>query len=129
MNKSEKYQQRRADLKALSQVAQMAIKNEATDASHVNEWILDYYREQNPGIKEFNTFNQWKEKGFHIKKGSEAFVIWGSPRKIEDPEADGKPEKPGLQAPGEDDDNTYWPLCYLFSDQQVTERRYHEAEA
>lgn len=118
MNRSEKYFKRRANLKALSKVAKMAIESGATEASHVNEWILDFYREENPEIEEFNTFHQWKEKGFSIKKGSEAFVIWGKPRKVEAPD----------DSESDDDEYKYWPLCYLFSDQQVTERRYHEAE-
>lgn len=116
MNKTEKYIQRRNELKALSKIAQLAIKSEETDASSVNEWILDYYREQEPAISEFNTFNQWKEKGFSIKKGSTAYVIWGSPRKVENPE----PENSG---DSDNDEYKYWPLCYLFSDQQVAEGR------
>lgn len=110
------FQEKRENLKAISKVAQMAIKNEATDAATVNEFVIDLYKKENPGIEEFNTFHQWKDQGFSIKKGSTAFVVWGSPRK-------GKLENPVKLDDGtEDDEFEFFPLCYLFSDKQVEER-------
>lgn len=67
------------------------------------------------GATEFNTFNQWKEKGATVKKGEKAFLIWGQPiRPKEKAEASEKKEE-------EAEGNTYeyFPLCYLFSDKQV----------
>lgn len=70
----------------------------------VNEAILNHYREDT-GASRFDSFNQWKEKGFHVIKGETAFLVWGSPRTA--PVADSG------------DDYKYFPLCFLFSDLQV----------
>ena len=110
------FQEKRENLKAISKIAQMAIKNGATEAQTVNEFVTDHYKSENPGIEEFDTFHQWKDKGFKIKKGSTAFVVWGSPRK-------GKLEEPVMKSDGkEDDEFEFFPLCYLFSNQQVEGR-------
>ncbi len=111
------YSEKRDNLKALSKIAQVAIKECATEAQTVNEYIVDYYKSENPKIKEFNTFNQWKEKGFKIIKGSTAFVVWGSPRK-------GKLNEPVKKTDGsEEDEFEFFPLCYLFANTQVEERQ------
>jgi hypothetical protein len=77
---------------------------ETGEADSVNDALLSYY--QNDASLEFNTFHQWKEKGFSVKKGSKAFLVWGRPRQV--------PVKDS-----EDDEFKYWPLCYLFSENQV----------
>ena len=103
----EKFLEKRKQLIALSQLMRELI--EAGEVETVNEGLIETYKEQNPGAEEFNTFNQWKEKGFTIIKGSTAFVVWGQPRKAEQtPEGSDEPEE-----------YKYWPLCYLFSNEQV----------
>ena len=109
MSKSELYKQRREELKALSAGARILVKEGVYDS--VNEFVLEHYRDQT-GAEEFNTFHQWREKGFKVKKGSKAFAVWGSPRKgHEDPET--------KSGESEEDEYKFFPLCYLFSDQQV----------
>lgn len=98
------YKANRATLKELSKVAKLAVKQGAF--STVNEALLSVYFEQ--GHKEFNTFSQWIDKGFAVKKGEKAFFVWGSPRKG----ANHEPEN-------EQDEFSFFPLCYLFSDKQV----------
>ncbi len=103
----EQFLAKRKELIALSQVMRALI--EAGEVETVNEGLIETYKEQTPGAKEFNTFNQWKEQGFTINKGSKAFVVWGQPRKAEQtPEGSDEPEE-----------YKYWPLCYLFSNEQV----------
>jgi hypothetical protein len=66
------------------------------------------------GAEEFNTFNQWKEKGATILKGSKAFTIWGQPIRAKEQ------EKPKEKTESDTaDDYKYFPLCFLFSDKQV----------
>lgn len=103
----EQFLQRRKQLIAQSQVIRALI--EAGEFETVNEGLIETYKEENPGADEFNTFNQWKEKGYTIVKGSTAFVVWGQPRKAEQtPEGSDEPEE-----------FKYWPLCYLFANTQV----------
>lgn len=103
------YKVRRENLKELSRMLKLQIKEGAIDAETINDALIQLY--STDGHNEFKTFNQWKELGKSIIKGSKAFVVWGRPQAIQDqdPEA-------------EKDEFKYWPLCYLFSDKQVTER-------
>jgi hypothetical protein len=71
----------------------------------VNEGIKASYAEE--GHTELNTFKGWKEAGQQVCKGSEALLIWGSPRKTEQGEED------------EDQATKFWPVCYLFSNLQI----------
>ncbi len=103
----EQFLAKRKQLIAQSQVIRELI--EAGEYETVNEGLIETYKEENPGAEEFNTFNQWKEKGFTIVKGSAAFVVWGQPRQAQQvPEGSDEPEE-----------YKYWPLCYLFANTQV----------
>jgi hypothetical protein len=103
----EQFLAKRKALIALSQLVRPLV--EEGEFETVNEGILEQYKEANPGADEFNTFNQWKEQGYTINKGSKAFVVWGQPRKAQQvPEGADEPEE-----------YKYWPLCYLFSNEQV----------
>ena len=52
--------------------------------------------------KEFKRFDEWKANGYTVKKGEKAFVIWG--QRVED-------------------EKSYFPIRFLFSDLQVLELR------
>lgn len=75
------------------------------DAPSINAALIELYNKE--GHSNFKTFNQWKAAGKSIIKGSKAFTVWGSPRD----------SKPDPQA--EKDEYQFFPLCYLFSEQQV----------
>ncbi len=106
-DRKEQFKLKRLALIAASQGIRILVKEGVYDT--VNEGLLEMYTEENPEIEEFNTFNQWKELGYTINKGSKAFVIWGQPRKAtQAPEGNEEPEE-----------FKYWPLCYLFSNTQV----------
>lgn len=108
MNKKEQYQENRKKLIALSQTAKELVKLGEYD--RVNDAIIDaIYLKEHPEIKEFKTFGQWKHEGRTIVKGSKAFIIWGQPRKGQEVE----------QSTEEPQEYKYWPLCYLFADNQV----------
>jgi len=105
------YKMRRENLKQLSRTLQLQMKSGAADFDSVNEGLIQLYTADGEHST-FKTFQQWKDEGKFIIKGSKAFVIWGSPRKAVRPEAE----------EGEDDEFKYWPLCYLFSNKQVEVR-------
>jgi len=75
----------------------------------INFMLLNFIYDTG-GAKEFKTFMQWKHEGATIKKGEKALIVWGQPlgSRAED---EGK-------AP-EDSDSLFFPLCYLFSENQV----------
>ena len=98
---------KRKELIALSKVAQMMVKEGMADS--VNQALLDMYSDGD--VIEFNTFHQWKDQGMNIIKGSTAFLVWGKPKKTA--LAEPNPDKP------EEDSYRFWPICYLFSENQV----------
>lgn len=108
--RKEQYLINRKGLITLSKVVRRMVKEGMYDS--VNEGIKETYMESDPEISEFKTFNQWKEDGCTIKKGSKAYIIWGQPREVSQvPEGSEEPEE-----------FKYWPLCYLFANTQVFKR-------
>ena len=111
------------------------------ESQPLNYFILKYvYALAEEGTTEFKKFNEWKNEGYTIKKGSKAFPVWSQPTKREKKAQDGESEPaptPALMenANGEDNgDSTRhqrerFNMCYLFSNLQVTRRDQPAAEA
>lgn len=79
------------------------------DGCTVNYLLLHHIYDTD-GASEFKTFMQWKTEGATIKKGAKAFIIWGQPLG----------SRPEDKEEIEDQEYMYFPLCYLFSDKQVS---------
>jgi len=62
---------------------------------------------------ELKTFKQWKKEGATIKKGSKAFALWGQPLQATAKSKESQPEET------EESKYEYWPICLLFSREQV----------
>ncbi len=81
----------------------------------LNYMLLNHIYDVGENV-EFKTFGQWKKEGATIRKGEKSFVIWGQPisaQRKKEAEAKGETTE-------EDPDNfEYFPMCYLFGDQQV----------
>lgn len=117
------YQKNRELLKSLSKKARLirstmieravAKENEREalywESRTINDILFKVLYKKN-NAQEFNTFHQWKAMNKTIKKGAKAAIIWGQPR-TKTQEAEGK----------EIDEYSFFPLCYLFSNEQVTE--------
>jgi hypothetical protein len=124
MNKTENYKRNREVLKSMSRKARLIRETQIAKAVQSNnEEMLMYWSNlkindilmkvlyKKGEAKVFNTFFQWKAENKIILKGSKAIVIWGQPR-TKTQEVDGK----------EIDEYSFYPLCYLFSNLQVTDR-------
>lgn len=64
---------------------------------------------------DFKTYKQWAKDGYQVRKGSNAFLVWGKPKEKQKPEEQTTPE----------DENTkdkFFPLCFLFSNAQVDKK-------
>lgn len=101
------YMERRTALSKLSTTIKLQMKMGLIDAPSINAALIELYNQE--GHSNFKTFNQWKALGKSIIKGSRAFTVWGSPIN----------SKPDPQV--EQDEFQFFPLCYLFSEQQVTD--------
>lgn len=75
---------------------------------NINEAIKEeIYKPQ--GHTNLKTFDQWKEEGFYIKKGSKALALWARPQPNAEQAADG----------GEPAEGTKFRIMYVFSEKQV----------
>ena len=104
------------------------------ESQPLNYFILKYvYAPAEEGTTEFKKFNEWKNEGYTIKKGSKAFPVWSQPTKREKKEQDSENEPaptPALMenanGTGEEDSTRHererFNMCYLFSNLQVTRR-------
>ncbi len=116
-NKKLTYEEKRKKLIVKSNVLRKMVLDGKFNT--INEALQHSYMQDDKEITEFNTFNQWKELGFTIKKGSKAFLFWGQPKKATRKQKDKREEM------GQDDENNnnsgyeFFPLCYLFANTQV----------
>lgn len=102
---------KRDELKLLSKGIKELIK--VGVYSTINEGLIAIYSES--GHKNMNTLHQWNEQNMTVKKGEKAFLLWGSPiqrKKGETPE-------PSTEPGAETDETDFWPICYVFSENQV----------
>lgn len=90
-------------LKKLSAIAKTKIQ--LTDSSlRVNEVLIQMYSDETH--KEFNSYKQWKEKGFIVKKGEKSFFVWSKKLNAKDSKEEDKEYK-------------FFGMAHLFSNAQV----------
>ena len=113
MDKLSRYKENRETLKALSLQVKPLVNSGQYD--FINEALIDCFYKQD-GHEEFNTLPQWNKKGYRIKRGSRAFVVWGSPKEMSKEQ---QAEQQAAESEGDEEKENFWPLCYLFSNLQV----------
>jgi len=118
--KQQAAQERREWLRGISADFQAQQKiMELTGADYIpsiNEMLRAYYEKQ-ANITELNTFDQWKEKGYQVRRGEKAFLFWGKPKsRQQQPTEPNEDESEQAQQvePLTARQNDYFPLCYLF---------------
>ena len=85
--------------------------------STLNEALIQYYRKtENDEELIFKTFNQWKEEGFSVIKGSKAFKVWSA--KIKATTMEAGPEGESAKAK----EYKFFNVCCLFSSNQVEKK-------
>lgn len=95
--------QRRQELKELSKKLQLQALEHGLKTS-TNFLLRQWYASD--GHKELKTFEQWKEQGFSVRKGEKALLLWG---------------KPQTKQNESEESTEFYPLAFLFSQQQVTQ--------
>lgn len=106
-----RYREARLELKALSKIARVLVKDGAFRT--INEAIIQTCY-TDAIHQEFKKFHEWKKEGKTIIKGSKGFPVWTKP--IDRNEND---DAPVQNSDGDNEDSTYWGVCYLFSNAQV----------
>ena len=107
---------RRKALKDLCNTLQAAAKAAGMEETP-NELLREYYAQA--GHTELKTFEEWKQAGFYIRKGEKAILLWGHPK----PSRQAKEAAKQAGKPEEEAENDFYPLAYLFSNQQVAPRQ------
>ena len=107
---------RRQALKNLCNTLQAAAKAAGKEETP-NELLREYYAQA--GHTELKTFEEWKQAGFYIRKGEKAILLWGHPK----PSRQAKEAAKQAGKPEEEAENDFYPLAYLFSNQQVAPRQ------
>ena len=79
----------------------------------VNDLLIDYYNEAFK-TTELNTYEQWKNRGYQVKKGSQSYMVWATPRdiKVKDKRLTDNTET-------EKEIKDYFAVCHLFDVSQV----------
>ena len=86
------------------------------EGATVNDLLKAHYSEQ--GHKELNSFSQWKEEGYYVKKGEHALLLWAQPK----PSKHSKEQATSEGKAEEEAKVDYFPVIYLFSQKQVIKR-------
>lgn len=79
----------------------------------VNAALVAMYAEQ--GHTDLNTFNQWQSKGYTIKKGSKALLLWASPKNLQNASKS--------EQATELNKMLYYPVACMFSAQMVEKKK------
>lgn len=72
----------------------------------INEALKSIYSEQGHSV--LKTYEQWKKEGKHVKKGEKALLLWGRPKGVQRLEDENS------------QDETFFPICFVFSNLQVS---------
>lgn len=93
-------QARRNELKEISQTVKTLVK--AGEFKTVNEALIKKIYKQGNATT-FKTIDEWNKEGYKVRKGSKAYAIWGKE----------------IEVQNEDSIIKFFPLVYLFSNEQV----------
>jgi hypothetical protein len=124
-NREIQYQRLATASAAAREIKEGFIQNAKTDnqalfyaSKPLNYYILNYIYTSDE-ITEFKKFNEWKSEGATVKKGEKAYPIWGQPvaKQLQN-----EAEQKGEQYEPTDEEERRFPMCYVFSNLQVSFR-------
>jgi hypothetical protein len=112
LSRQEEARQRREVLKSISKKARLLRENRPEFEDWTINEILMAVLYNRKGDREFKKFREWKEEGYTIKKGEKGFMLWAQPLSELKKQEGEEPDPEG-------DDSSFFPVCYLFSNEQV----------
>lgn len=103
---------RREVLKSISRKARILRDNRPEfEGCTINEILMGVLYNRNRNL-EFKKFREWKQEGYTIKKGEKGYMLWAQPLSELKKQEGAAPET-------EEEENSFFPVCYLFSNEQV----------
>lgn len=85
------------------------LREELDEEVTINKVLIKYFYTDDKNT-DFNTYKQWKEIGYQVKRGEKAFLIWGKKRTT---------QKQEVKEGEKDDKYKFYPMAFLFSNAQV----------
>lgn len=101
-------QEKREALKKRSAIAKKMIDAQPEEFTTINEALVFMYAEE--GHTEIHSFKKWIEKGYIVRRGEKALLLWGEPKTAFNQEK---------KKEGESDEFKFYPLAFVFSQKQV----------
>lgn len=88
----------------------------ADSTGKTNDLLRAYYAKA--GHTDLHTFKEWKEKGYSVRKGEKAILLWARPKATKESQrlAAEAREAGDTEAQAEE---YYFPIGYFFSSKQV----------
>lgn len=105
---------RRKQLSELShqlKIANLMVLQNA--AITINDLLVRYYEKQAGAPLELNTYEQWRERGYQVRKGSVSYMVWGKPLNTKK-----KKETEDTDTQDEEGKEDFFPVCHLFDKSQ-----------
>lgn len=115
--RAESREQKKELLVLLSSDIKISMELGESDCENVNAGLLEIYT--NREHQKFETFHNWKKKGFKVKKGSKAFFMWSKPMKSKKLKADDGAKDAAKEKDEEKEQYKFYAMAYLFSNAQV----------
>ena len=104
------YSQHRANLKNICSTELQQATEEIGVNDSVNRKLEKFYAQGDESVL-FRTFEEWKNLGYKILKGSKAFEFWGTPQEFE---IRNEKDPSKVESIG-----SYCPVIFKFSENQV----------
>lgn len=87
----------------------------APDATTVNDLLTYYYKLK--GHSQLKTFKEWLKNGYCVRKGETALLLWATPV---DRNKTSKKQEQTVKENEESKKEEFFPICYVFSEKQVS---------
>ena len=97
--------EKRLKLSKLSKMLKPLVSSGEYD--NINAALISVYSDNEE--LEFNTFKEWKNKGYQVNKGEKSFPVWGKPKSFKVDKSENVELK----------EYSFFPICNLFSNNQV----------
>lgn len=104
-------QDKRKELKQIS-APFLALKKEGAIES-INGELKKLYAAQ--GHTELKTLREWNKENKRVRKGEHSILLWGKPKLLNKNE--------NIQTEDNSEEDTFFPICFLFSNLQVEDKK------
>ena len=107
------------EAKSLLQLAESGLSFKGFEKCRRINDVLVVMHQQASGCAKFQSFLDWKEEGYKVKKGATGYGVWGTPRKAKNAAQCDTATNESSSEVNSEESYEYWPICYLYNESQV----------